>query len=209
MSWTYLKIWLTFAFMHMPVAWHPTDVEPETTPQRDGRYETGGASAASTALNGKHVFHPWQAAAMTGAIWLDETSLDYYVHAGKKSFIGHQDHGRAKCFGQIQTWPGNTLLTRDEWEALAGTDYAATQRCADATVAYLNYHALRCLRRKLPKEKRWANPLTNTELALLFAAYGEGKCSPVDAGAKGILALYLKIVRLQPRWSKRDNGVSR
>ncbi|MDX1527033.1 MAG: hypothetical protein R3337_00310 [Gammaproteobacteria bacterium] len=206
MSWVYMKLWLAFAFAHITPSWYPPGENPETDEQREQRFELAGGAAASAGLSGEHGFKPWQAALMVGAVWIDETSLDYNVHAGKPTHIGHQDHGRARCLGQIQTWPGNTLLTRKEWESLAGTDYASTQLCANATVSYLWYHAQRCLRRKVAKAKRWDEPLTWPEVARLFAAYGEGHCAPVGKSAKGIAVIYQRIVRLRPRWSKRDNG---
>lgn len=203
MTWTYLKAFIAWFFLQLPPAWHPPESPPETSAQRDARLEVAGAAAASAALNTEHGFYPLQAAAIVGTIWYAESRNDYHVHAGSKSPIGHQDHGKAKCLGQIQTWPGNTLLTEAQWQALTGADYASTQRCADATVSYLWYHAQRCLRRKMPKNKRWQKPLDDGEVARLFAAYGEGKCVPVGKSTKDRMRLYFKAKRMLPRESAR------
>jgi hypothetical protein len=123
--------------------------------------------------------------------------LDYYVHAGLESPIGHQDHGKARCLGQIHTWPGNPHLpTQADHQALAGLDRAATTRCAETMLRYLWGHARRCIRLQRPAARRWTEPLADYEVALIAAAYGSGYCSPVKRSNKS-RARTFRVIRQQ------------
>jgi hypothetical protein len=154
----------------------------------DDRRERVGMIAevnAEVASAGVSQFAPTDAAALLLAVQLHESALDYYVHAGLESPIGHQDHGKARCLGQIHTWPGNPHLpTKADHAALAGLDREATTRCATVMLRYLWGHAQRCIRKGRPAARRWAEPLADYEVALIVAAYGSGYCSPVKASSK-------------------------
>jgi len=140
---------------------------------------------AEVANAGVSQFAATDAAALLLAIQLHESALDYYVHAGLESPIGHQDHGKARCLGQIHTWPGNPHLpTKADHAALAGLDREATTRCATVMLKYLWGHAQRCIRKGRPAARRWAEPLADYEVALIVAAYGSGYCSPIKASSK-------------------------
>lgn len=104
-------------------------------------------------------------------------SFDYHVHGGEKSPIGHQDHGKARCLGQIQ----QNDMNEAEWMALAGRDKASTSRCVIKTQEILRYHAERCkLRRNIHEAQRWRAPLTENEVNLLLNAYGNGQACHVS-----------------------------
>jgi hypothetical protein len=67
--------------------------------------------------------------------------------------------------------------TEEEWRALAGTDRAATKRCAEAILRILRYHADRCkLRHEIDKKKRWSTRLGMREARRLIRWYGSGHC---------------------------------
>jgi hypothetical protein len=171
------------------------NVPPETPAQRTERREMIGAVVADVAVNNSTRFKPKQLAAMVYTIWSHEAKFEYHVHAGERTHIGTQDMGKARCLGQIQTWKGNTLLTPQQWRDLAGLDRAATRRCADATARYLWEHAKRCLRRGKPNAGRWGDPLSNVEVALLFAAYGAGHCAPVGKSTRSRMSTYYRAAR--------------
>jgi hypothetical protein len=163
----------------LPPVWYPQGAGPETPEQRNERVEMAARVVAATANTDATGLDRAQLTAMTLSIWFNESRFDWHVHAGLKSPIGNQDVGKARCLGQLQTWKNNALLTDEQWVALVGHDEAATARCASATQAYLWYHAQRCLRRDVAAAKRWEKRLTDVEVALVFAAYGAGKCAPV------------------------------
>lgn len=176
-----LKFKLAALFVALPSTWYsPETPPPESPAQRDTRVSMAAvqlveAVEASPFPKSQRLV----ALNVAASIWQNESGLDWAVHAGVESPVGPGDWGAARCMGQIHTWPGNYLLTREQWTALVGTDEAATRRCADATLSYLWYHAERCLR--VGKANRWAEPLRDDEVLRLFAAYGEGYCAPVQA----------------------------
>lgn len=176
----------------LPTTW--ATPQPETPKQREARIETIveadiAAVTASVVPETQHVAILFA----TIAIQRNETGFDYAVHAGLPSAIGSSGGGKAKCLGQLETWPGNRLLTPEQWNSLEGTDLAATTRCAAASVAYLWYHAERCLRRDEPKETRWTAPLTDDEVLRLFAAYGKGHCAAPQPSNERRLKSYRRL----------------
>jgi len=164
-----------------PQTWYPEGAGPETAEERDLRLTGMGPVVETVALSNESSFHPKDAAALITTVWGFESRFDYWVHAGGgTSPIGHQDNGKAKCLGQIQTWKGNPHLpTSADHEALVGLDAEATERCARVTLAYFWAHAQRCLRVQRPVERRWTEPLADYEVAILMASYGSGRCGEV------------------------------
>ena len=167
---------------------------PETDDDRRERIGMIAEVDADVASAGVSQFAPGDAAALLLAIQLHESALDYYVHAGLESPIGHQDHGKARCLGQIHTWPGNPHLpTKTDHMALAGLDREATTRCATVMLKYLWGHAQRCIRRSVPAASRWETALTDAEVAMIAAAYGAGYCSPVKASNRSRARTFRRI----------------
>lgn len=178
---------LAFALATEPVHYGATP--PETQEQRAQRLELIASVDVEVAHSDLAGFDPRDSAALLLAIQIHESKLDYYVHAGLDSPIGHQDHGKARCLGQIHTWPGNPHLpTAQDHRALAGLDRAATTRCASTMLKYLWGHARRCVKRA-----NWDAPLTDREVALIAAAYGTGYCSAVKQSNKARARTFRRI----------------
>jgi hypothetical protein len=176
------------------LVWWPEDKpRPETDEARKVRI----TYSAGTIVKAVEVLPKSQQKIMVAAVtvtWkFEAANLDYTIHAGLPTPLGTYDHGKAHCPGQIQTWPGNTLLTHEEWEALVGTDEAATQRCANATVKYMWHLAKLCLRKDKPKAGRWGAPLEPYEVALMLSAYGKGKCVPLQESIQKRMPTYYRI----------------
>jgi len=162
--------------------WYPTTGEftnPETDEQRDDRWEMIAEVNAEVAYGdkGKNItpWSPQDDLALIKAVQRGESAFEYRVHAGVPSHIGTADAGKAKCLGQIhyvKAW-----WTEAEWEALAGTDRAATKRCAEAILRVFAYHAKRCkFRHEIDKKKRWATRIQYREARRLIRWYGNGNC---------------------------------
>jgi hypothetical protein len=163
-----------------PKTWYPEGKDPETSEERDSRLEMLGEVVEAIASSNQTGFQEQDAAALIATLWGHESRFDYWVHMGGDSPIGHQDHGAARCLGQIQTWPNNQHLpTEAEHLALAGLDRKATERCARMTLTYFWGHAQRCLRNRRAADRRWLEPLADYEVAILMASYGAGTCAPV------------------------------
>lgn len=177
-----------------PVLYNPGE-NPETTDEREERITMAAETAVDAVAQETTGFKSDQAVALVLSVWLKESAFEHNVHAGLRTHIGTQDEGKAKCLGQIRTWPGNTLLTRERWKALVGTSREATMRCAAATLSYLWYHAARCLRPGVPLLERWDEPLTDHEAEFIFASYGRGRCSRVSIGSRARLQAYRRILR--------------
>lgn len=174
--------------------WYPEGKAPETDEEREARHQMVGGVVASVALENETAWGPVDDAALIEAVWAHESDFEYFVHAGGDSPIGHQDHGLARCMGQIHTWPGNKHLpTKADHQALAGLDRAATERCARVTLAYFWGHAQRCIRTNRSGARRWVEPLADWEAAKLFAAYGKGYCAPVAAKHKNRARTFRRI----------------
>jgi len=156
--------------------WYPPGGGPETDPDRRKRWAMVAEVLAD--LPQETDLWPQDQTALVATIWKYESSLDFHVHGGDRSPIGHQDRGTSRCLGQIKhvkAW-----WTLSEWTALAGRDIEATRRCAAATLRVIGYHVERCkLRRNLPEAARWRAPLSAEEAGILLGAYGTGStCTP-------------------------------
>ena len=115
-------------------------------------------------------------AAILLALWVEESALEYNVHAGLVSRLGTQDRGKARCMGQLRVSP---FLPRADWETLAGLDADSTGRCAEWTAAAFAAQAKHCkLRRELSRTVRWTKHLGHGEAAVLFSGYGRNICAP-------------------------------
>jgi hypothetical protein len=185
---------ILIALLTVALAWPPVhygETNPETDAQRQARIELIASVNTEVAHSNIAGFDPRDSAALLLAIQIHESKLDYYVHAGLESPIGHQDHGKARCLGQIHTWPGNPHLpTKTDHQALAGIDREATTRCAETMLRYLWGHARRCLKRT-----SWTTPLADYEVAFIAAAYGSGYCTPVKASSKARARTFRRIRR--------------
>lgn len=193
--------WLAAALITVfgvwPSTYYAKDKAPETQEQRVERLEMAAKVVAKVAKDNDTGFNDLDAAALISMKWKWESgNLEYFVHAGGESPIGHQDHGNAVCLGQIQTWKNNKHLpTKEAHRALAGLSEEATERCARMTLTYFWGHAQRCIRTKIAKEKRWKEPLLDYEVAILSASYGAGHCAPVEQRHKNHARTFRKIHR--------------
>lgn len=194
---------LLSVFTSWPSTWYPEGKAPETQEQQIARKDMTSNVVASVSLNNDTGFSALDDAALISMTWRWESAaLEYYVHAGEESPVGHQDHGNAVCLGQIQTWPNNKHLpTKADHRALAGTSPEATERCARMTLTYMWGHAQRCLRTRANKETRWREPLRDYEVAILAASYGAGHCAPVAKRHKDRAYTFRKI------WKELDRGM--
>ena len=107
---------------------------------------------------------PAELAALLTVISYGESKWDPVIHAGGIHRVYHQDHGRAKCLGQLQ--PSGFVPTR-EWETLGGTDKAATVRCLTAMARVLSGFRRYC------RYERGA--MTRHRMAVIIGAYGTGR----------------------------------
>ncbi len=192
--WELLAAALFSVFMSWPTTSYPEGKAPETTEQREERKDMASDVVAKVALVNETELNALDAAAWISMTWRWESAaMEYYVHAGGVSPIGHQDHGNAVCMGQIQTWPNNKHLpSKEDHRALAGTSLEATERCARMTLTYMWGHAQRCLRTRVKKD-RWKEPLLDYEVAILAASYGAGHCAPVAQRHKNRANTFRKI----------------
>lgn len=169
---------------------------PETLDERRDRIEMIVEVDTEVSHSIDSEFDPRDAAALLLTTQIGESKLEYYVHAGLKSPIGHQDHGKARCLGQLHTWPGNRHLpTAEDHRALAGLDREATKRCASTMLKYLWGHASRCIRRDMPVTTRWDKPLADHEVVAIFAAYGIGRCSDPTKSNRARAGMFRRLRR--------------
>lgn len=163
-----------------PQGWYPPGEAPETPVERSERRRMivdVVATVAQDSDNGTG-FKELDAALLVLTVWRFESALEYYVHAGGDSPLGNQDGGKARCLGQLHTWPGNPYVpTIAAHRALAGLGRGATERCARATLLYLWAHAKECLRTEEPLLGRWDERLSEEEASIVMASYGSGRCS--------------------------------
>ena len=184
-----MKVALVAIFGSWPVTWYPPGELPETAEQRRARLTMAADVVTFVAHDNPTGLDAFDSAPLVTVIWGSESAMEYHVHAGTKSPIGHQDHGKARCLGQLRTWKGNTLLTPEQFKALPGTSPEATERCARATLSYLHYHARRCLIYSAPPPYRprrnFHEPLSEHEVGIIFASYAMGYCTqPLERSAK-------------------------
>lgn len=160
---------LLFALiLKWPPLWYPPGKNPETQEAYQVRVGTIAEAVAKEARAAKG----WPGdvrslAAATLVIWYGETRFDLEVHRGERGRWG-SDNGRAKCMGQLHT---SSLVEREEWERLGGTDLESTRRCARSTMRVLIASARYC--------KLHEHGMNATTLARAFAAYATGRgCKP-------------------------------
>lgn len=173
----HLKALLAIVLSWTPT-WYPADGGPETEAERRSRWSMIVETVADVSEQGYVDFGAKDVAALNMTIFKWESALDYHVHGGEESPIGHQDHGKARCLGQIQ----QNSTPEKEWKALAGRSPEATRRCAVATQRALQYHVKRCkLRKQIPPKNRWREPLNGMETLILLHAYGTGHTCHVSS----------------------------
>lgn len=206
--WELLAAALFSVFMSWPTTSYPEGKAPETTEQREERKDMASDVVAKVALVNETELNALDAASWISMTWRWESAaMEYYVHAGGVSPIGHQDHGNAVCMGQIQTWPNNKHLpSKEDHRALAGTSLEATERCARMTLTYMWGHAQRCLRTRVKKD-RWKEPLLDYEVAILAASYGAGHCAPVAQRHKNRANTFRKIRKELDQYVKSELSV--
>lgn len=170
------------------LTWSKTWYEPGGGPETDDERLARWSMAMSTVESLRsEIFTRADTQALVATAWRFESALDYHVHGGEKSPIGHQDNGTSRCLGQIKhlaRW-----WTRDEWMALAGRDEDATDRCARATLRVFEYHFDRC--RRAGTIARGRRSLTAHDVAVLFNAYADGHSC--DEGRKARVTAFLRL----------------
>jgi hypothetical protein len=164
-----LTQWLFETAREMPRSHAPGET-PEEELSRLERIARGYADSVVPYADGKG----WTGSELAMALWIliyEESKFDLRIHAGTGHPIWHEDHGRSKCLGQLQE---SSLVPRDIWIDLAGTDEENTFRCAAATAKVYVSVASRC--------GVWYGRRASREaVAEAFMAYGSGgKCTPDD-----------------------------
>lgn len=109
----------------------------------------------------------------TLSAWYEESKFDPYVHIGPptKHPVLTQDHGRARCFGQVQQ---TGLVPQDIWEKTTGVTVVNTKVCADMTIRVLRMY------RYCYRAGRSDNPA-----ASMFSGYGSGAgCAITSNGVR-------------------------
>ena len=149
----------------------------ETAEDREARIQTiveANATAALAYANGKG----WSALELGLAVTVLEGNesggFDRRVHAGEEHPRWTQDHGLARCLGQLHETKAVGPVPRAVWERLAGLDVDSTELCARVTTEVLVAHANQCgvfLGRRANRDL----------VARAFASYAYGgKCIPED-----------------------------
>jgi len=163
----------------------------ETRPQYLARLETISESAATAALEYADGTG-WTASELGLAImilWNEETRFDERVHAGTGHPVWHEDHGQAKCLGQIHA---SLVIPEEEWEMLTGTDAGRTLLCARATAKVFVSKARNC--------GVWSGQrATEDKVSRVYASYGSGgACVKTDSSDK-------RAAKWQARIAKRPD----
>jgi hypothetical protein len=129
----------------------PAGEIPETVAEREERYETIVAADLEAARETSGLWGLRSRAAGVVAVQYSETLLNRYVHAGipHPDPDKHQDHGRAICLSSLHRTAWWTL---EYWKSFAGTSFAASRRCALATIRVLKSAAYLCARGKTGEE---------------------------------------------------------
>lgn len=155
-----LHVALLLVASHLPVSATPHGLTPESIERREARLDTIALAIDDTSNS------PEEAAAEL-TIMYGESKLDSIIHAGEIHPVWTQDHGKAKCLSQLHK-SGQV----PEWVTLAGIDYAATLRCAAATIRVLRSAAWKC-------HVSFASP-SEADMSRVFAEYasGMGGCRP-------------------------------
>lgn len=108
----------------------------ETPAEYEERRETIVGATTQAAREGKGWSLEVRAAGVI-VVWdAEHPGFDRYIHAGlpHPDPRNHQDHGHAICLGSIHR---NNWWTVEQWKSFAGTSFAATLRCARATLRLL------------------------------------------------------------------------
>jgi len=162
-----------------PQVWYKDGHRPETAKQY--KHRVGIMVKGATLESRDWSVPPRTMLALVLTQWRYETGLDYYVHAGLESPIGHQDHGKSRCLGQIQRFG----MSKAEWLALTGTDLASTRRCAHHTARILDSHIRRCRLHRVP--------FGHAQAAIAISAYGRGNGCTIAPWAQTRARMFVKV----------------
>ena len=163
-----LKPFLYAAAMAMPTPWKSTEAPAD-------RHERLGTIA--TAIATEVPDRKWQAATL--ALFWHESRLASDIHSGKT----RGDDGRAICLGQH--W--KLRLSQQAWASLAGTDLAATRRCAALTFY------------RLKRAHRWcAANRKKPGMAAAYSLYATGSRCDAPLG-KARAATFRWVLNMLPR----------
>jgi hypothetical protein len=161
------------AIMAMPHA-HAPD---ETAEERIERFHVIAESNAKAALalaNGKG-WSAWELGlAVTVLQGRESGGFDRRIHAGEEHPVWTQDHGLARCMGQIHATVESGPVPLEVWNRLAGLDVDSTELCARVTAQLLVSYARQC-------GVYLGHRANRNIVAQAFAGYGSGgKCTPSD-----------------------------
>jgi len=127
-----MQAWLLALALSMTPAWYPPGKNPETPLEYQKRVDTIAAAIAAEVENDR------QLAAAVLVKWHAESGgFNLAVHSGAR--LG--DDGRAICLGQVHV---SRALPKADWLQLAGTDLAATRRCAAVSARLLGNARRHC-----------------------------------------------------------------
>lgn len=162
-----LAAWLFATAKELPRSHAPGETETAEAIRLE-RISRAYAFATLPYANG----HGWTASELGMALLIladEETRLDERIHAGGEHPVWTQDHGLAKCLGQLHV---SKLVPQSLWAKLGGTDEDATRRCAEATALVWVAVAKNC--------GVWLGARADrNRVAEAFMAYGSGgKCKP-------------------------------
>ena len=162
-----LKEALLAVVVGLPAPWYGQNRQPETDEQYRERVQIIAEAITLEAERSKAWPHGVAGLAIaTLTLWEAESSLSYDVHANTGNDPWGQDHGKARCLGQLHS---SRLVPKEEWETLAGADLEATRRCANATMRVLRAQYRVCQKRGAP-----GDPIAN-----MYEIYANGRsCTP-------------------------------
>jgi len=162
-----LKEALLAVALGFPAPWYEPGKNPETPDEYRARLEIIAEAIALEATGADAWPHGAEGlASATLVLWQAESRLSYDIHANTGNDPWGQDYGRARCLGQLHA---TGLVPQSEWETLAGSDLAATRRCANATMRVLRAQYWVC------KSRAGAGD----PIARMFEVYATGRsCNP-------------------------------
>lgn len=160
-----IKAALLTAALNLPMPYYKGQ-PPETRAQYEQRLEVI-AEGIAVETAGTPVWGHRRMAATVFMVWWHESRFAVEVHAGTRHPAWTQDDGRARCMGQLHV---SGIVPPRDWARLAGTDLAATRRCAAATMRVLAAQARRC---------------SGAPLAGVLGAYGRGHgCGATESSTR-------------------------
>lgn len=166
----------------------PSYGDPE--PKGLASYERRVHIAAAVAVEAKEQSPGWLGsteslalAALT--VMYEETRLDSRIHAGEPHPVWDEDKGRAKCLGQVHV---SGFVPPREWSTLTGTDFAATRRCARATIRLL-----------VSSQRYCRHEGSKGNVAITFAKYAGRGCRETERSS----ARAGSYARISHRYQKR------